>query len=89
VTALALCHNVTPALDDAGRACYQAASPDEVALVAFAEEVGLKLESRSLTSMSLRTPCGTREEYDILEVFPFTSESKRMGIIVRLIVVLN
>jgi phospholipid-translocating ATPase len=33
--------------------------------------------------MRLRTPNGDIEEFEILLIFPFTSESKRMGIIVR------
>ncbi|XP_078608479.1 putative phospholipid-transporting ATPase IIB isoform X1 [Branchiostoma floridae x Branchiostoma japonicum] len=62
---------------------YQASSPDEVALVTWTEEIGLKLIRRDLTSMQLMTPSGAIQTYDILQVFPFTSESKRMGIIVR------
>lgn len=33
--------------------------------------------------MELQTPSGSRLSYDILDIFPFTSESKRMGIVVR------
>ena len=33
--------------------------------------------------MRLRTPAGQLLDYEILLVFPFTSETKRMGIIVR------
>jgi len=83
VSALALCHNVTPVVEDDGTSTYQAASPDEVALVRFAEQAGLKLSSRTANSMSLLNPLGDVEAYDILNIFPFTSETKRMGIIVR------
>ncbi|XP_023555827.1 probable phospholipid-transporting ATPase IIB isoform X5 [Octodon degus] len=62
---------------------YQASSPDEVALVQWTESVGLTLVSRDLTSMQLKTPSGQVLTYCILQMFPFTSESKRMGIIVR------
>ncbi|KAK7811553.1 hypothetical protein U0070_011132 [Myodes glareolus] len=62
---------------------YQASSPDEVALVRWTESVGLTLVSRDLTSMQLKTPSGQVLTYCILQMFPFTSESKRMGIIVR------
>ncbi|XP_043299698.1 probable phospholipid-transporting ATPase IIB isoform X2 [Cervus canadensis] len=62
---------------------YQASSPDEVALVRWTESVGLTLVSRDLTSMQLRTPGGQILTYCILQTFPFTSESKRMGVIVR------
>ncbi|XP_044599951.2 probable phospholipid-transporting ATPase IIB isoform X3 [Equus asinus] len=62
---------------------YQASSPDEVALVQWTESVGLTLVNRDLTSMQLRTPGGQILTYCILQMFPFTSESKRMGVIVR------
>ncbi|KAG7458280.1 hypothetical protein MATL_G00236500 [Megalops atlanticus] len=62
---------------------YQASSPDEVALVRWTESVGLTLMSRDLTSMQLKTPAGQILTFYILQIFPFTSESKRMGIIVR------
>ncbi|TRY88260.1 hypothetical protein DNTS_022639 [Danionella cerebrum] len=94
VKAIALCHNVTPVYEsrvngasteqegteadqdfsDDNRT-YQASSPDE--------SVGLTLVNRDLTSLQLKTPAGHILTYYILQIFPFTSESKRMGIIVR------
>nr|XP_031528212.1 probable phospholipid-transporting ATPase IIB isoform X4 [Vicugna pacos] len=62
---------------------YQASSPDEVALVQWTESVGLTLVNRDLTSMQLRTPSGQVLTYCLLQTFPFTSEIKRMGVIVR------
>ena len=86
IRAIALCHNVTPSLDtETGEFQYQASSPDEIALVKFTEKVGIQLYQRDLHSITLRT--GTdgsgKEEYEILRVFPFSSATKRMGIIVR------
>lgn len=49
----------------------------------WTESVGLTLVSRDLTSMQLRTPSGQILTFCILQTFPFTSESKRMGVIVR------
>lgn len=84
IRALALCHNVTPVFDeDTNERVYQASSPDEIALVRFTESVGVTLEARTESHMTLQAPGGELEEYDVLQVFPFTSESKRMGIIVR------
>ncbi|KRT85253.1 hydrolase [Oryctes borbonicus] len=62
---------------------YQASSPDEVALVQWTQEVGLTLGRRDLHSMQLRAANGRMYNYNILQVFPFTSETKRMGIIVK------
>ncbi|XP_065178870.1 probable phospholipid-transporting ATPase IIB isoform X2 [Sycon ciliatum] len=113
VRAIALCHNVTPVVDDADTAhmpqasnsadmessfsanhgalaadshvpvTYQASSPDEVALVSWTESVGLALVERSQQHIVLRAPNNQRLRFDILQVFPFSSETKRMGIIVR------
>lgn len=68
---------------DKGGVAYQASSPDEVALVQWTQEVGLALARRDLSSMQLRGPDGRLLNYAILQIFPFTSETKRMGIIVK------
>jgi phospholipid-translocating ATPase len=84
VQALALCHNVTPVLEAGGQVSYQASSPDEIAIVRWTESVGLALVSRDRDSVRLSFP--SRQlllAFDILHVFPFTSELKRMGIVVR------
>ncbi|KAH9932838.1 aminophospholipid-transporting P-type ATPase [Amylocystis lapponica] len=83
VLSLALCHNVTPVTNDDGSVTYQASSPDEVAIVKWTESVGLKLMFRDRTRIELQTPSGARIMFDVLDIFPFTSESKRMGIVVR------
>uniref|UniRef100_A0A8B9G1E0 Phospholipid-transporting ATPase n=1 Tax=Amazona collaria TaxID=241587 RepID=A0A8B9G1E0_9PSIT len=97
VKAIALCHNVTPVYESNGvtdqaeaerhyeDSCrvYQASSPDEVALVQWTESVGLTLVGRDQSSVQLRTPGGHILNFTILQIFPFTYESKRMGIIVR------
>ncbi|KAM9384366.1 putative phospholipid-transporting ATPase IIB isoform 2-T2 [Pholidichthys leucotaenia] len=62
---------------------YQASSPDEVALVRWTESIGLTLVNRDLNSLQLKTPSGQILAFHILQIFPFTSENKRMGIIVR------
>lgn len=88
VLALALCHNVTPTTDEEdGKevTSYQASSPDEIAIVKWAESVGLRLASRDRKSMTLEATGNRRivVRVSILDVFPFTSEGKRMGIIVH------
>ena len=74
---------MTPVHNDDSSVTYQASSPDEVAIVRWTESVGLTLTSRDRTSMTLTTLTGQMLVFDILANFPFTSESKRMGIIVR------
>ena len=69
--------------NDDGSITYQASSPDEVAIVKWTESIGLTLVFRDRTSIELQTPSGARIKFDVLDIFPFTSESKRMGIVVR------
>lgn len=88
VLALALCHNVTPTTEEEdGRTItsYQASSPDEIAIVRWTESVGLRLIYRDRKRMVLgSTDSGkTVVQVQILDVFPFTSDGKRMGIIVQ------
>ncbi|KAA8910994.1 P-type ATPase-like protein [Sphaerosporella brunnea] len=93
VLALALCHNVTPTTTTTATeegqteaiTTYQASSPDEIAIVSWTESVGLRLIHRDRKGMKLMS-VDTGEivvRVKILEVFPFTSEGKRMGIVVQ------
>ncbi|KAI9827997.1 MAG: hypothetical protein M1819_006840 [Sarea resinae] len=91
VLALALCHNVTPTSEeDDGHSIttYQASSPDEIAIVRWTESVGLRLVHRDRKGMVLQSVETGRVvvRVRILDVFPFTSEGKRMGIIVQFFV---
>jgi phospholipid-translocating ATPase len=89
VLALALCHNVTPTAeeDENGQpiTAYQASSPDEIAIVQWTEQVGLRLAHRDRKSITLQFSRDGRNvvKVEVLNVFPFTSDSKRMGIVVR------
>lgn len=83
ITALAVCHNVTPVINNEGERELQASSPDEVALVKFVETIGYKLEKRDPRLIRIKNKIGEIEEYEILECFPFSSDTKRMGIVVR------
>lgn len=88
VLALALCHNVTPSTEEVGEhsfITYQASSPDEIAIVRWTESVGLRLMHRDRHSITLQSVDTARVvvRVRILDVFPFTSEGKRMGIILQ------
>lgn len=52
----------------------------------WTEQVGVLLAHRDLTSMQLQLSNGNTKSFQILHIFPFTSESKRMGIIVKVCV---
>ncbi|ODV89748.1 hypothetical protein CANCADRAFT_58598 [Tortispora caseinolytica NRRL Y-17796] len=84
VICLAVCHNVTPTEEENGEVTYQAASPDEIAIVKWTESIGIRLHRRDRTSITLyNSELHTYTHFKILRIFPFTSESKRMGIIVQ------
>lgn len=88
VLALALCHNVTPTMEEEEGhtiTSYQASSPDEIAIVRWTESVGLRLIYRDRKRMVLGSTDSGQivVQVRILDVFPFTSDGKRMGIIVQ------
>lgn len=61
ITALCLCHNVTP-IDEAGKErTYQASSPDEVSLVKFAETLNMVMSSRDQNTIVLKNPADVEE----------------------------
>ena len=82
IVALGLCHNVTPTYEE-GIKGYQASSPDEIALVKFAESININLNSRTQTTIKLLNAVNVEENYEILANFPFSSDTKRMGILVK------
>ena len=66
---------------------YQASSPDEVAMVKFADSLGVKLHDRTLKTLTLNISLGNGEtmmiHYEIIKMFPFSSERKSMSILLR------
>ena len=85
ILGMALCHTALPEVKEDG-IDFQASSPDEVALVRAAQEMGYLLINRSSQKIELLIGSGpnqTREEYEILEVIEFSSKRKRMSIVVR------
>ena len=85
ITSMLLCNNVTPIISNENPdiITYQASSPDEVALVKFAEKLNMRLIYRTDKEIKIKNISGTIEEYNILANFPFSSDTKRMGIILQ------
>ena len=82
ITAMVICHNVTPYYDN-DKKDFHASSPDEIALVKIAEKLGMELLMRDHFHIKIKNAKGFEENYKILANFPFTSENKKMGIIVK------
>lgn len=90
ILSLALCHTCTPERSENGEVSYQAASPDEQALVQAAQELGYVMIDRQNGTITVKTTSsGTEgdpsfEIYQILDVIEFSSNRKRMSIILRM-----
>lgn len=86
ILAMAVCNTCLPETTDGSQIRYQAASPDELALAAAAQEMGFTLCQRGTSSLVVRlnTPQGGAQlEYEILDVIEFSSKRKRMSIVLR------
>jgi phospholipid-transporting ATPase len=79
---LATCHTVIPEVKDEKEIKYQAASPDEGALVEGAVQLGYKFVARKPRSVMIEVH-GRQEEYQLLAVCEFNSTRKRMSTIYR------
>lgn len=84
--AIALCHTCLPETKD-GKTDFQASSPDELALVRAAQELGYQVIRRTVRTITLMVPqpSGLAQEmtFEILDIIEFSSSRKRMSIIVR------
>ncbi|EFR03245.1 phospholipid-transporting ATPase 1 [Nannizzia gypsea CBS 118893] len=96
IVAMALCHTCLPERGQDGEYTFQAASPDEVALVTAAKELGYLVSDRQPNSITIRRSEGNNsnnddndddiieETYEVLDIIEFTSSRKRMSVVVRL-----
>ncbi|KAF9208183.1 hypothetical protein BGZ59_010767 [Podila verticillata] len=91
--AMALCHDAVPELmdeEDPMSFKYQAASPDENALVGGAKELGYVFVERSRGGVRVRSlpttasESPTEEYYEILNIIEFSSKRKRMSVVYRM-----
>lgn len=90
ILSLSLCHTCIPERKgQSEKLRYQASSPDELALVTAAQEMGYVLVDRQSSSVTIKifwegeNADPTLETYEILHVIEFTSSRKRMSVIVR------
>ncbi|TQV94843.1 phospholipid-translocating P-type ATPase, flippase [Cordyceps javanica] len=85
---IALCHTCLPECKDDGSISFQAASPDELALIEAAQDLGYLLIDRPAQNIKLQTTDteGNKvvENYQVLDVIEFSSQRKRMSIILRM-----
>lgn len=81
--ALGLCHSAIPAHDEkTNEIIFESQSPDEIALLKGARQNGVEFVLRKKTTSKL-VFWGHEEEYAVLKTLEFTSDRKRMSVIVR------
>lgn len=80
--ALSICHSVQIHIDAKGVKRFQASSPDELALVNGASDVGMVFDSRIHDILNIMSPLGDLE-FKLLCEMPFDSTRKCMSVIVR------
>uniref|UniRef100_A0A8D0GFG8 Phospholipid-transporting ATPase n=1 Tax=Sphenodon punctatus TaxID=8508 RepID=A0A8D0GFG8_SPHPU len=81
LTMMAVCHTTVPEREG-DEIIYQAASPDEGALVRAARNLHFVFTGRTPDSVIIDA-LGHEERYELLNVLEFTSTRKRMSVIVR------
>ncbi|XP_064441876.1 phospholipid-transporting ATPase IB-like [Mirounga angustirostris] len=81
LTLLCVCHTVVPERDGKD-IIYQASSPDEAALVKGVKKLGFVFTTRTPTSVTVEA-MGENFTFEILNVLEFSSNRKRMSVIVR------
>ncbi|KAJ3219341.1 hypothetical protein HDU67_001560 [Dinochytrium kinnereticum] len=81
--AIAVCHGVIPSIDEKTHMMvYESQSPDETALLHGMASNDVKLISRNKSQVTI-TVHGENQTYEILQVLEFSSDRKRMSVIVR------
>ncbi|XP_055965000.1 phospholipid-transporting ATPase IB-like [Sorex fumeus] len=81
LTLLSVCHTVIPE-KDGDNITYHASSPDEAALVKGASKLGFVFVSRTPYSVTIEV-VSKNFTFEILNVLEFSSNRKRMSVIVR------
>lgn len=84
-TALALCNTIQPFKDDSkpNGITHEGSSPDEVALVETAADMGFLIVERTTHTLTLLLDEKQRKTYKILATLEFTPERKMMSIVVE------
>ena len=82
-TQLSLCHSVFPTASGEGKYLYQAASPDDIALVQGSASLSYVFSGKEDDRLSL-TRKNQTEMYQLLAEIPFDSTRKRMSVMVKM-----
>lgn len=80
---LSCCHDcIMERNEDTGEVCYQGESPDEIALVDAAANMGFQFLGATSTHKNIKI-LGQKESVEVLKFFEFNSDRKRASVIIR------
>lgn len=65
-----------------GKIVYQGPSPDEITLVDAAKDMKYEFLRSTKATTHIKVK-GQEKQFDLLETFPFTSDRKRMSVVIR------
>lgn len=82
LTVMAVCNTVIPAKSKAGAILYKAQSQDEEALVHAAAQLHMVLVNKNASIIEIKFNSSVLQ-YEILETLEFTSDRKRMSVVVK------
>ncbi|KAL0908998.1 hypothetical protein M5K25_023517 [Dendrobium thyrsiflorum] len=82
LTVMTICNTVTPIKSTGGAMTYKALSQDEYALVNAASQLHMVLTSKSGNILKVNFR-GADLQYEILDILEFTSDRKRMSVVVK------
>ncbi|PKU69452.1 phospholipid-transporting ATPase 2 isoform X2 [Dendrobium catenatum] len=82
LTVMTICNTVTPIKSTGGAMTYKALSQDEYALVNAASQLHMVLTNKSGNILKVNFR-GVDLQYEILDILEFTSDRKRMSVVVK------
>ncbi|KAJ8435694.1 hypothetical protein Cgig2_027284 [Carnegiea gigantea] len=82
LTVMAICNTVIPTQSKSGDIVYKAQSQDEEALVQAAAHLHMVLVRKNGNVLDIKTK-GAMRQFELLDVLEFTSDRKRMSVVVR------
>lgn len=80
---LCLCNSVFITYEKNGKLTYQSTSPDELALIEASKLAGYVFSERSEGKVYLKDIQEETQEFEVLVEVPFTSDRKRMSVVVK------
>ncbi|MBA0743841.1 hypothetical protein Gogos_006495 [Gossypium gossypioides] len=82
LTVMAICNTVVPIKSKTGAVSYKAQSQDEDALVNAAAQLHMVYANKNANILEIRFN-GSVIKYEVLEILEFTSDRKRMSVVVK------